>query len=243
MHGTRGFGHLFHRVEQFEDPLGGSGGRLQQINVMNAPSLYAPDPSGADILVHETVHRWAAYALLDSAPFSDCLLDGGGGHWNVHVHTGGPSTVGYGDLVDLGGGRFRFTVQYPLLLSPLELYLAGFIPPEEVPPMFYVVDAGGYEPPSPSFGGAWSAASYGEDVEFSGTRVDFAIGDVIGSNGPRVPGASDAPRQFRFAFVLVCRDAAACCEEDAAVVEAQRRAFPARFAAATGGRATIDATL
>ena len=95
----------------------GSGGRLQQIDLMNIPSLYAFDPSGTDILVHETVHRWAAYVLLADAPFSDYLLDGMGGHWNLHVHTGGPSAVGYGDS---GRPRRRqIPVHGPVPAAPL----------------------------------------------------------------------------------------------------------------------------
>jgi hypothetical protein len=225
------------------DPgIAGSAGRLQQINLMNTPQLYAPAPADTDVLVHETAHRWGAYVLLDSAPTSDMLLDGFGGHWNVHVHTGGPSTLGYGALVDLGGGRFRFTRHDPLRFSPVELYLAGWLAPAEVPPLFYVVGARDYDPAT-SWDGAWGPASYGEDVSFSGTRRDFSIADLIATNGVRVPAAGTGQREFRFAFVLVCRDVAACDADQLAVVEAQRRAFPAQFAAATGGHATALTTL
>lgn len=225
-----------------EPGIAGSAGRLQQINLMNTPRLYAPAAADADVLIHETAHRWGAYVLLDSAPHDDVLLDGFGGHWNVHVHTGGPSALGYGDLVDLGSGRFRFTRRNPLRFSPLELYLAGWITAAEVPPLFYVVDAHGYDPAT-SWDGAWGPASYGENASFAGTRRDFTVADLIATNGPRVPAAGTGPRELRFAFVLVCRDVSACNADDLAVVETQRRAFPAQFAAATGGHATAVTTL
>ncbi|MBW2529239.1 MAG: hypothetical protein JRI23_34000 [Deltaproteobacteria bacterium] len=222
----------------------GSAGQLQQINVMNTPDLYAASPGATDIAIHETVHRWAAYADVAGAPTPQYLLEGQwGGHWNVHAHTGGPSAVGYGDLTDVGGGRFRFDVRYPLRMSPLELYLAGLMAPSEVPAMFYVTQPHSYDPPAPQFGGQWDLSSYGEDVSFSGTRVDFDIDDVIAANGPRVPSSADARREFRFAFVLVCETVDGCSEAHLDIVETQRSAFSDQFHTATDGRATAVTTL
>lgn len=220
----------------------GSAGKLLQIDMMNAPRIY-DDPNDASILVHEMVHHWAAFIEVPGTPAQAFLLDDSWAHWNVHVHTGGPSAVGYGDLVDLGGNRFQFTVQYPLALSPLELYLAGMIPAAEVPPLFYVRDAYDYEPATPPFGGAWAPSSYSMDAAFSGTRVDFTIDDVIAANGPRTPAYGAAKTDFRVAFVLVCTDAAACSPSDVAIVESQRQALEGWFGPATGGRGTVDATL
>lgn len=220
----------------------GSAGRLLQIDVMNAARIY-DDPGDASILVHEMVHHWAAFIEVPGTPAQAFLLDDSWSHWNVHVHTGGPSAVGYGDLVDLGNGRFQFTVQYPLQLSPLELYLAGMIPPAEVPPLFYVRDAHDYDPATPNFGGAWAPSSYSMDAAFSGTRVDFTIDDVIATNGPRTPAFGVAKTDFRVAFVLVCVDENACNPSDLAIVETQRQALESWFGPATGGRGSVDATL
>jgi hypothetical protein len=220
----------------------GSAGKLLQIDVMNAPRIY-DDPNDASILVHEMTHHWAAFIEVPGTPAQAFLLDDSWAHWNVHVHTGGPSAVGYGDLVDLGGNRFQFTVQYPLQLSPLELYLAGMMPPAEVPPLFYVRDAYDYDPATPLWGDAWAQSSYSMDAAFSGTRVDFTIADVIAANGPRTPAFGAAKTDFRVAFVLVCVDADACNPSDLAIVESQRQALEAWFGPATGGRGTVDAKL
>lgn len=222
----------------------GSAGRLQQINVMNTPQFYADDPSAADVLVHETAHRWSAFIELPGTPQEGWLLDESFAHWNVHVSTGGPSATGYGELVDLGGGSFRFNTVWPLQLSPLELYLAGLIPPEEVGPLFWVASPVAYEPAvSPLTGLTFDQHAYGEDVAFAGTRVDFGIDDVIARNGPRSPEHGEAPTHFRFAFVLVCFDAAACPDADLRIVDAQRLGFVDDFASATGHRATADVSL
>ncbi len=217
----------------------GSAGRLQQVSLMNSPSLY-PDPGAADILIHETVHRWSAFLGLQGAP---SLLGPAGGHWNIHLSTGGPSATGYGELIDTGGGSFRFDVIYPLQISPLELYVAGLIPAAEVPPLFYVANATGYDPAVNPWGETLGPTSYGEDATFTGDRVDFTIDDIIASNGPRLPAFGDAPTHFRFAFALVCADVTACDENDLAIVEQQRVAFASQFPAATGQLASIETEL
>ena len=102
---------------------------------------------------------------------------------------------------------------------------------------------GNYDPAVNEWGETLGARSYGEDATFTGTRVDFTIDEVVEANGVRTPVYGTAPTHFRFAFVLVCADVDNCREEDLAIVEAQRLAFPEAFAAATGGRASADVSL
>lgn len=220
----------------------GSGGRLMQISFMNTPMLYTG--GDASIVVHETVHHWSAYIELGGTPTEAFLLDSlYGGHFNIHTNTGGSSATGYGDLVDLGTGRFQFTVQYPLRLSPLEMYLAGMIPASEVPPLFYVTNPSQYEPATPPFDPTWSQGSYSSDASFAGTRVDFDIDDVIATNGARTPAAGEQQTDYRFAFVLVCKDAGACDPAALAGTEAQRVSFEGDWDFATGGRSTANVSL
>ena len=37
--------------------------------------------------------------------------------------------------------------------------------------MFYVVDPGSYDPPSSTYGGAWTLASYGESMAMSSRSI------------------------------------------------------------------------
>lgn len=216
----------------------GSAGRLDQVNMMTWTGLYAYAPDEASIVVHETTHRWAAFTTL---PGGLPLAGQWHGHWGVYASTGGPSAVGYGDLTDLGNGRFRFDVQYPLQLSPLELYLAGLIPASQVPTMFSVTGANAFSPSTPEYEPSWNSDSYGEDVEFSGNRVDFGVSDIIAANGPRTPAFGQARSDFRFAFALVCEST--CDASDLAIVEAQRVAFEEAWFQATDGLSTADTTL
>lgn len=219
--------------------LAGSNGRLMQINAMTWTDWYAPDPGEASILVHETTHAWGGMAEV--AGGIDIRESEWGAHWNVYSATGGNSALGYGDLFDLGGGDFSFVVSYPLTLSALELYLAGLIPASDVPPMFHVDSASGFLPAVPPYEPSWTPGSYGMDVTFSGTRVEFDIDDIIAANGPRSPSFATSDKDFRAAFILVCESV--CSDADLAIVEAQRQAFTGYWATATGGLSSMDTSL
>jgi len=221
----------------------GSDGRLQQIQLMNGPDVYIPGAlfGPQDILVHETGHRWSAYAQIPGPdPFA--LTDTWHSHWNVYGNVGGPSALGYGQLVDGGNGRFTYEIVVPLQYSNLELYQQGLIGADEVGPLFGVESPTNFDPPT-NGAAAWDAGSFGSPASYDATRLDFDIDDVISMHGPRVPAAVDAQAEFRFAFALVCAEPAACDGAALEFVEAQRTAFVATFSAATGGRGTARTDL
>ena len=126
----------------------GSAGKLQGVifvtdyTLRGPPGLRPPRNHSAikgGLLTHELLHRWAAF--LDE-PLSD------GPHWNsissIRGHFGGDFRSDFEEIVDLGGGRYT-AAEVPrdmerLLYGPLDQYLVGFIPPEEVPDMWAAVD-------------------------------------------------------------------------------------------------------
>ncbi len=219
----------------------GSAGRLQQIMLMNAPSLYRPGAfySAQDILIHETGHRWSANLRLDSAdPW--ILTDEFWSHWSIYANVGGPSAEGYGTLEDLGDGTFRYDLVVPLRYADLELYQQGLLAAEEVGSMFTVEGATDFDPPDNN-GLPWDDGSYGAAVSFAGSRVDVTMDDVLAVHGPRVPAHDNAQTDFRVAFALVCDGQ--CDEAALAWVDAERAAFPASFEAATRGLATAATEL
>ncbi len=214
----------------------GSAGALQQIVLMNSPATYKGAAWGPlDILTHEVGHRWSANLSLPSAADRWVLTDAWYAHWNVHSQVGGPSAVGYGDLLDLGGGSFEFVLSEALAYSDLELYQQGLLAPEEVGELFYVEDAHDHDPPTWA-GAPWTTASYGAAVQYRGTRVEFTIDDVIAAHGPRVPPHEEAQTSYRMAFVLVCEDPSSCDEDTLRWVDEQRAAWEETFSAATRGR-------
>ena len=220
----------------------GSAGRLQGVS-------YVGGPYGVGSLYHELMHQWGV-ALDDSLEISM------GSHWGAvdipgklfgldfEANGDGSFTItrGRGPFIIDINGRLRST-PYP----PMELYLMGLIPPEEVPPMTVLR---GIDP---------ATARIGNVVRPTGTRM-VEIGEVIGVHGPRIPDHTSSQKEFRLAGVLVTSGRLATNAEmvvfdrfmrdfssDAASLPASfplifgdtRQTIP--FRAATGGRATIEA--
>ncbi|MDE0191563.1 MAG: leucine-rich repeat domain-containing protein [Gammaproteobacteria bacterium] len=142
--------------------------------------------------LHELLHSWANYAVPSVRR----------SHWGFSSANGQLGGFDLDDLVELGGGRYsagRFGtianggngVPY----SPIELYFAGFIPPEEVPDLWVAVD--GERNGNVGFGDAIFTAS---DVR------TYSIEDIVAEQGPRVPSSSTAQRHFRAMVVLLMDD-------------------------------------
>lgn len=152
--------------------------------LMNGPSL------------HEILHAWANFAVPTAA----------GAHCGFSSANGQLGGFDLADLEDLGEGRYaagRFgTVanggnRPPY--SPIELYFAGYLPPEEVPDLWVAED------------GHWVVT---EDNAFARTdagdqmfRADnvrtYTIDDIVERNGPRIPAMGEAQWHFRAALILL----------------------------------------
>lgn len=176
----------------------GSGGRLESFVMMEYVGKYPTNldqttlgnVSALSILGQEVGHRWGARAVFkDGDKVSDELLGRDGAHWSFYVDTDGSHLEG-NEIQDLGGGQFR-TGTPGVAYSPLDQYLMGIRPPEEIPP-FFLIRTGG--PPS----GQGPEAN----VTISGTRKDVTIGDIIAAMGERNPPAGPRP-PYRQAFIFV----------------------------------------
>ena len=81
------------------------------------------------VLLHELMHRWANFVV---SPYTHwgfindhCILDG----YNIST------------MIDYGEGRYSHEWNpNPYVYCPIELYLAGFLPPEDVPDFRVAVD-------------------------------------------------------------------------------------------------------
>lgn len=150
------------------------------------------------LAAHEVVHAWANYAL-PTVHVS---------HWGFSSADGVLGGFDIADLTELGGGRYAagvFGTGLPddrgteVPYSPIELYLAGYIPPEEVPDLWVAED------------GAWAADADGAQVRATdGTRVftasrvrTYTIEDIVARNGERIPTSGEAQWHFRAATILV----------------------------------------
>lgn len=222
----------------------GSAGRLQAICLMNSPELYQMGGrfSAQDLIAHEVGHRWSANLSLPWLADRWILTDASYSHWAIVADAGGLSATGYGGLTDLGGGQFQYDIVTPLRYSNLELYQMGLISSAQVGTLYYVASATNFNPPT-QFGNPVTADTYGMDVTFDGTRVDFTMGDVIAAHGARVPDHTAAQTAFKMAFVVVCPQAAQCSAQGLSWVDIERQAWETTFLEATGQRGTADTRL
>ena len=144
-------------------------------------------------ILHELMHRWA----------NNVLPTAYGGHWGFSSAAGVVGGFDITDLVDLGGGQYTAGNWWstagpnnPSHFSSIELYLAGFISPEEVPDLWvaedgeFLYDEGGQ-------------VLIGNDPVFTAQFSVYTIEDLIAEHGPRIPNASQSQKDFRAAVILL----------------------------------------
>ena len=140
------------------------------------------------------------------------------------------------DIETLNGGAFR-TVSAVQRYSRLDQYMMGAIPPEQVPPFFYV------ESPVNVVPSRDSTSSPRVGVTFNGTRRDVLIADVTAVLGPRAPASAEAPKTWRQAWIFLVRRGSSANRDDIARIEGWRTAWEAFFLQGTEGNMRLDATL
>ena len=185
---VRGIGVGPYYVREF-----GSAGTLKGVvHLVDSTHVYS-------LAAHEVLHNWANQAVPTVH----------GAHWGFSSANGTLGGFDSAELVELGGGRYaagvfgtgsqQNTRGIEIPYSPIELYLAGYVPPEEVPDLWVAED------------GAWAVDEDGEDVLTpDGTRVftasdvrTYSIEDIIARNGERIPDTGQAQWHFRGATILV----------------------------------------
>ena len=212
-------------------PVFGSGGILKSMIHFpyRDPILYGPS-------LHEIMHSWANYAIPTVEP----------AHWGFSSANGQLGGFDLANLVDLGNGRYsagRFGTfangGNSLPYSPLELYFAGLIPPEEVPDLWVAKD-GRWLPEEDESGNQIFTAS---EVE------TWSIQRIVEEQGARVPDWRSSQKSFRAAVVLITDDWFPATPATLAELRDALRTFSQpgsdasghsfNFWEATGGRATL----
>ena len=167
----------------------GSAGRLQGALHFPRQDLIRRGPA-----LHEMMHRWANW-VVPPIP-----------HWQFSSASGQLGGFHAANLVDLGNGRYSAGRFGPIanggnsvLYSPIEMYLAGFGPPEDVPDLIVAED------------GAWLRDDNGDlvladsgDLVFTASGLSvYTVDDLIAEHGPRDPAYPHAQRAFRAAAILL----------------------------------------
>ncbi len=216
----------------------GSAGVLASVVYMDTIDSYA-EVDGFELLGHEVGHRWLARLRFRDAggSASSALLGRGGTHWSFFLDTAASVLEGNA-LTEHGPGAFE-TTAIVTGYGALDLYAMGLVSAAEVPPFFYVAEAGDFYPRR-----TFSASSGPEvGVRFTGLRRDVTIEDVIAVEGPRVPDAAQAPHRLRQAFVLVADSEAPASAPRVAALSRIRARFGPWYGAATRGRGIADSSL
>lgn len=226
----------------------GSKRRLQAIMNMGHLSQYPKDPfarvpdrisvgdTPLTTIAHEAGHLFLAFASVRDQNDTEArpMLGHQLAHWNF-VFNSEASLLEGNRIQDNGPGaspRFITTATVEGF-APLDQYLMGFRPPQEVPDTFLVVNPRGANTTGqPRLG-----------VSFNGERRDIRIDEIIQAEGRRIPDHTVSQRRFRFAFIVVTANGSEPSTADLEQVETYRREFEAFFQKAASGNAFADTTL
>ena len=165
-------------LDVFFDDSWGSAGKLQGA-IFSSSAAYSTTFDHTRLIrgntLHELMHRWGNYIVRPYLHFGDTSSNGQLGGFDIAT------------LVDHGGGLYSadWGPSYKGY-SPIELYLAGYIPPEDVPDLVVAEDL------------------EGRPDKFTVSRFKtYTIENIIAEHGPRVPDHSQAQKDFRAAVILL----------------------------------------
>ena len=144
--------------------------------------------------LHEVMHQWANFIVPQYVP-----------HWGFTSANGQLGGFDAASLVDHGDNKYTagdFTLAgYAHNIkpySPIELYLAGFIPPEEVPDLLVAEDGAPLLDQNDN-----NVLINGNPVFTASSIKTYTIEDIIAEHGNRIPDHSQAQRNFRAAAILL----------------------------------------
>jgi hypothetical protein len=200
------------------------------------PYMYAVSQIG-----HEMGHRWSAFV---NAKVDGKIIPLAPTHWDQGLQA--PAAYPYQRPTEasiMGGGVWQdnFNGTFTQLddnyyvpatgWSYLDLYLMGFVTPEEVPDFFLLrnlvptgKDANGH-------------------LVFKADRVKVTIQDVIAAEGPRKPGVDRSQRKFNTGMVMVVEHGAKPSPELIERTKAIGERWINYFETTTGHRASMTTTV
>jgi len=229
----------------------GSRARLSTIITMGNAADWPSDPqahaaglnSAISIVCHEQGHRWLAFVRFDSnRGISDELLGRENAHWSFLVDTRTNKEGSFSSLMegnawrDFGAGTFTTVESAVNYFSPLDQYLMGLLPADEVGEIPYLAAE------------AQLSEFLREKSPFSGfsmsaVRKTTSIAKIVAHEGPRIPDSAEAPKEFRVAFILLTERGSTPSSATLEKITRYREALVRYFSAATGGRGSMDASL
>ncbi|WP_224249089.1 CARDB domain-containing protein [Hyalangium gracile] len=218
----------------------GSAGRLKgYIDLGGLRS--SPPPSleyEAGVLAHEVAHQWSGQARFwesSSSLRSEELLGRDGTHWSFFLDS--EASVLYGSDWEARGPASYESVAQRRRYSALDLYLMGFLSPQEVGPLTLL---------SPTPDEALSdptAIPPAAGTRISATSRAVSIAQIIQAEGARTPTSSSAQKQLRAAFILLTPQGQTATPAQLAYADALRHTFANHFFFLTRGRGVFETEL
>lgn len=207
----------------------GSSGKLQGTIDLGNVTMLAASPYGPKLdetvttLNHEIGHRWGSYVRFKNldGTINTALLGKDNAHWSYLLDSKGSLMYGNG-WQDNTDGSFISTAGMSGY-SPLDLYLMGMIPEEQVPPMVLIDNQAVDKNQVPQLG-----------ASITGTTRTLTIDDIIAAEGARIPDATESQKEFKVGFVLLMRKG----DNISAAINATetlKRAWAGKFAELTRG--------
>ena len=205
----------------------GSASKLQGTIDLGNVSQLAATPYGPKLdknvttLNHELMHRFGAYVRFKNpdGTLNTTLLGKDSAHWSYPLDSQGSIMYGNG-WKNNGDGTFTST-SVTSGYSPLDLYLMGMIPKEQVPPMLLIDNPAIDKTRLPQLG-----------VTITGAAKTVTIDDIITAEGARVPDSTTSQKKFNVGFVLLTR-AGDNTTAAAQAIEILRKAWAGKFAELT----------
>lgn len=224
--------------------------QLDGMIFMNWYGLWYDDPElGRYVFGQEFGHRWGAFAnVAKEGVAEDALLGRDTAHWSYLLDTTNSPMEG-NDWLDNGDGTWSTQSRGESTYSDLDLYLMGFIGPDEVGEQTLlqaedgVLDELGLEAGStPAYMSKLYTGSV-SDTTLAATPITFTVDDIIAAEGERIPTAEDSPRSFRMAFLVLVLSEDVADETVMDQIDGVRQTFEADWETDVGGRADLDTTL
>lgn len=212
---------------------------------MNYYGLWYDDPAvGRYVFGQEFGHRWGAFVNIAKEGLDEnALLGRDDAHWSYFLHS--PNSPMEGNAwTDNGDGTWTTAGTSTSTYSDLDLYLMGFIGPEEVGEQtLLIVDPAEADAAGVDAGTTPVYLGGGGDVTLPATPVTFTVDDIIAAEGERVPSAAESPRSFRMATIVLVLSEDTFDEGVIAEIDEVRQRFEADWEEDVGYRADLDTTL
>ncbi|MBS1832192.1 MAG: hypothetical protein JST65_05745 [Acidobacteria bacterium] len=222
----------------------GSPSRLEAVIDMGSVDGYPDNPyqehplrlgtgdTGLNIFGHEASHRFLAWVSPRNSAGTQILLGRQGAHWNFNFNSEG-SLVEGNRIQDLGeGANPRFvSVGAGERVAPFDQYFFGWRDAATVPPSFVVLNSSVTN----------TSAAPRPGARFNGVRRDVDLQELIdAAGGPRYPDYQIAPRNYRWAILVIVPQGSALAPAAASRLERYRAALPEFWAYASEGNSQIE---